>query len=325
MRIWKELSGATAAFAVAIVTTPAAEAQSVFQKLFGFAGPTPQPGPIAPPSFRQSIPAYRFHSHTGVRPGSASARRDRTEDDDIGPPDSGGPYRTVCVRTCDGFYFPLRHNAVRKNFASDIRSCRNACGSDARLFYYSLQGPEGPDAMVDLGGKKYSELAHAFTYRKSLVSGCVCKPVPWSGEEAARHKTYADQEDRELAKDVAFVKAGAATAQAKSETTDAMSDTVAKIDPQDTTDPVAEPAPDLAPSTIDAVPEDASSPDTQSANPETNKPVIERKETPAIVPRPARRRAKSFARINIERVRYRPSAPTSIIRKSRYVWRGYSR
>ena len=44
--------------------------------------------------------------------------------------------------------------------------------------------------MVDLAGRKYKDLPHAFGYRKALVQGCACKPVPWSYEEAARHRQY---------------------------------------------------------------------------------------------------------------------------------------
>ena len=290
MRIWKELLGASAAFAIAIVLTPAAEAQSVFQKIFGFAGPA-QP---APPANRQIIPPQRFQSHGGFHARVDRAQRDQQDDDEIGPPDSAGPYRTVCVRTCDGFYFPLRHNATRKNFASDVKSCRNACGSDARLYYYSLNGPEGPDAMVDLGGKKYMDLPHALAYRKALLSGCTCKAVPWSSEEAARHQGYADKEAVELAKDEAFQKARAEAA-------------ANEITANSTTDDEA----------------DAST--TANANapePDAKKETAQVKEPLAAAPRAPRR-----AKTNVERVRYKPaSAPTLFgFGNKQYVWPGDAR
>jgi hypothetical protein len=62
------------------------------------------------------------------------------------------------------------------------------------LFYYSLRGGS-VDTMVDLAGRPYQELPHAFGYRKTLVSGCTCKPVPWSYEESARHRQYEDAEN----------------------------------------------------------------------------------------------------------------------------------
>jgi Protein of unknown function (DUF2865) len=193
MRIRTAIFAGVAMLSAVLTLTTSARAQSVFQKIFGLGGP-PQPVAVPMPTNRIIIPPHRLQSRATVRTHQSRIRRDQDGEDDIGPPDSAGPYKTMCVRACDGFYFPLRHNARRKNFASDVASCRNACGSDARLFYYSLNGPQGPDAMVDLAGRKYTELPHAFAYRKALVQGCACKPVPWSTEEAARHQSYAEQD-----------------------------------------------------------------------------------------------------------------------------------
>ena len=204
MRHWTGLLSGAATFAGVFAGMPGAEAQSLFQKLFGFgnapqAVPAPVPQSTAAPRPRQIIPSGRLRSFYGMRQMQRRATPER--DDDIGPPDSGGLYKTLCVRTCDGFYFPIRHNARHKNFASDVRSCQNACGPDAHLYYYALSGPEGPDAMVDLAGRKYAELPHALAYRKKMISGCTCKPMPWSAQEAARHKSYAEQEPAVAAND----------------------------------------------------------------------------------------------------------------------------
>lgn len=143
------------------------------------------------------IPAYRFRPRAAPR---HAPRQDAAEDDDaiIGPPDSGGPYRTMCVRACDGFYFPLRHNARRRNFAQDARSCRAACGDEAKLFYYPVHAGS-VQTMVDLAGRPYKDLPVAFGYRKALVDGCTCKPAPWTYQEAARHRSYAEEEKELLA------------------------------------------------------------------------------------------------------------------------------
>lgn len=175
----------------AIALAPPAEAQSFFQKLFGVG-----PGQAPPPAARvpaRPLPSVRFQ-HRRQRswhPSIAPA------EEEIGPPDSGGPYRTVCVRACDGFYFPLRQNAWRRNFASDVKSCRNACGEEARLYYYPVNSGS-TDTMTDLAGRPYTEMPYAFAYRKALVSGCSCKPAPWSREEAARHQSYAVAEAAEV-------------------------------------------------------------------------------------------------------------------------------
>ena len=100
-------------------------------------------------------------------------------------------YRTMCVRMCDGFYFPMSNGVRRGRLYSDSRACRQRCDGEARLFYYPIEGGS-VETMVDLGGRSYSALPNAFRYRKALVDGCTCKPAPWSPEAAARHQGYAN-------------------------------------------------------------------------------------------------------------------------------------
>lgn len=188
MRIRQALLSCAVSISFSITMAPPAVAQSFFQKLFGIGGGQAAPQGLARPQGR-TIPAHRFE----YRPRPYQQSRPDYGDDEIGPPDSGGPYRTMCVRSCDGYFFPLRHDAKRRNFASDAKSCRAACGTEARLFYYSLNGGS-TETMVDLAGRRYKDLPHAFGYRKALVQGCACKPVPWSYEEAARHRQYEEAE-----------------------------------------------------------------------------------------------------------------------------------
>jgi hypothetical protein len=188
MRFRHALASCAVSFITSIALAPPVVAQSFFQKLFGLGGGQSAPQmPYRPQT--HTIPSHRFES----RPRQYYQSHPEDSEDEFGPPDSGGPYRTMCVRSCDGYFFPLRHNAKRRNFASDAKSCRSACGTEARLFYYSLNGGS-TETMVDLSGRKYSDLPHAFGYRKALVQGCACKPVPWSYEEAARHRQYEQAE-----------------------------------------------------------------------------------------------------------------------------------
>jgi hypothetical protein len=100
-------------------------------------------------------------------------------------------YRTMCVRMCDGFYFPMSNGVRRERLYRDNRACMQRCDGEARLFYYPIDGGS-VETMVDLGGRSYSALPTAFRYRKALVDGCTCKPAPWSAAEAARHQGYAN-------------------------------------------------------------------------------------------------------------------------------------
>jgi hypothetical protein len=115
------------------------------------------------------------------------------------PYDSGFPqerpetYRTLCVRTCDGYYFPISFSTMRSEFARDAEKCTASCGSEARLFYHPNPGGKVED-MIDLSGLGYASLPNAFRYRQSLVNGCGCKPEPWSEAETQRHQSYARSE-----------------------------------------------------------------------------------------------------------------------------------
>ena len=52
------------------------------------------------------------------------------------PTSGNGTFRTLCVRTCDGYYFPISFSTTSEHFPADARSCEAICpGTEARLFY----------------------------------------------------------------------------------------------------------------------------------------------------------------------------------------------
>ena len=101
-----------------------------------------------------------------------------------------GTYRTMCVRLCDGYYFPISFSATRDRFARDAKTCESSCGGQARLFIYRNPGADVED-MVDLRGQPYRQLSKAFLYRTEYVPQCRCKPNPWDAEAQERHRMYA--------------------------------------------------------------------------------------------------------------------------------------
>lgn len=98
-------------------------------------------------------------------------------------------YRTLCVRMCDGFYFPISTATSSANFARDADKCSASCGGDARLFYHPSSGAD-IENMLDMTGRAYGSYPIAFKYRKKLVQGCQCRPQPWTEAELARHRAY---------------------------------------------------------------------------------------------------------------------------------------
>lgn len=164
-----------AALSVALVAaaTPSL-AQSLVQRLFGPGG--------------SRTPDYRSDRH---RPFGFSSRTNRTNNYSVWEEDHG-TYRTVCVRLCDGFYFPISASVRRGRLHHDNRACMRRCDGEARLFYYPTDGGSA-GTMVDLRGRRYADLPNAFKYRKTLVAGCGCRPAPWSAEAAAMHEGYRAQ------------------------------------------------------------------------------------------------------------------------------------
>jgi hypothetical protein len=86
-----------------------------------------------------------------------------------------GGYRTLCVRLCDGFYFPISFSTSLSALSRDAAQCSASCGEAGRLFYHPNPGGS-VESMTDLTGRAYISLPTAFSYRKRLLAGCSCRP-----------------------------------------------------------------------------------------------------------------------------------------------------
>jgi len=103
----------------------------------------------------------------------------------------GGTYRTLCVRLCDGFYFPISYSTLPWRFAADAQRCEQSCPTKSRLFVHRNPG-QGVDAMVDLHGHPYASLPTAFLHRIKYVADCTCRGNPWDEVAVARHRALAE-------------------------------------------------------------------------------------------------------------------------------------
>jgi hypothetical protein len=99
-----------------------------------------------------------------------------------------GTYRTVCVRTCDGYYFPISYSTVPNRFADDQRACQRECpASEAVLYSYRNPGEDVSQA-VSLNGQPYTELPNAFRYRKEFTgAACSCRRPGQSWADALKN------------------------------------------------------------------------------------------------------------------------------------------
>jgi Protein of unknown function (DUF2865). len=103
---------------------------------------------------------------------------------DLGP--QSGTYRTVCVRTCDGAYFPVSFATVPARFPDDEKTCRALCpAADAALYAYRNPG-EDMNSAVSVNGQPYTALPNAFKFRSEFNPSCSCKAAGQSWADALK-------------------------------------------------------------------------------------------------------------------------------------------
>ena len=96
--------------------------------------------------------------------------------------DPGGRYRTVCVRLCDGFFYPIHYSTYGSMVGPDAEACQSSCAAPAELYVYRNPGQEIEQA-VSLSGSAYMDLPVALRYRKEYVKGCSCKQAEYNPTE----------------------------------------------------------------------------------------------------------------------------------------------
>lgn len=109
------------------------------------------------------------------------------------PPDQIQPYatyRTVCVRLCDGFFYPISFSTLPSSFPMDADACHNGCAAPAELYVYRNPGGEA-EQMIAPDGRPYSALVNAWRFRKEYVKGCSCKVAEYSEADIAAHENAA--------------------------------------------------------------------------------------------------------------------------------------
>jgi hypothetical protein len=104
-------------------------------------------------------------------------------------------FRTVCVRTCDGSFFPISYAASPAKFASDERVCQRMCpAAEVALYAYRNQGEDIGKA-TSISGRPYTELPNAFRYRQEYNPSCTCKRPGESWATAVGEDTTVERGD----------------------------------------------------------------------------------------------------------------------------------
>jgi Protein of unknown function (DUF2865) len=99
---------------------------------------------------------------------------------------SSGTFRTLCVRTCDGYYFPVSFSTTSSRFANDEKSCATMCpGAETSLYYHGVPDQE-PEEMISLRKVPYASMPTAFKYRRDGVGAtpnCTCQAAAQENTE----------------------------------------------------------------------------------------------------------------------------------------------
>jgi hypothetical protein len=141
-------AGVFAAGLLTFASLGPASAQGIFERIFGGLRHAVE----APAGLPANIQAFA-DPFAGMR----TAPSQRAE---------ANPASGYCVRTSDGFYFPVQAHAG----VSATDACRTFCpASQTRLY-----SGGGIDHAVASDGSRYSDLDTAFLYRKQLVAGSTC-------------------------------------------------------------------------------------------------------------------------------------------------------
>jgi hypothetical protein len=103
--------------------------------------------------------------------------------DPLADPLAGGTYRTLCVRKCDGYYFPISPRATRAQLETDASLCQASCPAAETELFLQPVGQEA-NAAIAMDGTPYTSLPNAFLYRKAVSPGCGCRQPGQSWVEA---------------------------------------------------------------------------------------------------------------------------------------------
>ena len=98
-------------------------------------------------------------------------------------PEAHAGSQAVCVRTCDGSFFPISYSASGSRYGSLEDMCRALCpNADTELFSYAFGGDIAQ--AVAANGQRYMDTPNALKYRTTFDPNCSCKRKGESWAEA---------------------------------------------------------------------------------------------------------------------------------------------
>ena len=87
-------------------------------------------------------------------------------------------FKTLCVRTCDGYFFPMSQASSLSDFDHDQKACEARCpGTDVYVYFHRAIGQKPADMVSSATGSPYSRLPTAYLFKKQGTprpAGCDC-------------------------------------------------------------------------------------------------------------------------------------------------------
>ncbi len=161
----------------------------LFEAIFGGAGAAPEPVarsvPRAPrryASLPDTRPAagQRFVQRT-PRLDGRPVRPSRRERAVVPAAAFAAGTRTVCVRRCDGYVFPLGRLQARADLAVHAAACAAACPNAQTDLFTLAPGRFEMEQSAGLDGRPYLRTGSANLYRRTRVENCSCQPSGVAG------------------------------------------------------------------------------------------------------------------------------------------------
>ncbi len=97
-------------------------------------------------------------------------------------------HRAVCVRLCDGAFFPLTSSPRPGADVSQEDMCRLQCpGAETEAF--RMTDADIENAVSVSTGRRYTSVTNALRFRREFVQGCACRPLGQDWAQAASRGT----------------------------------------------------------------------------------------------------------------------------------------
>lgn len=104
-------------------------------------------------------------------PSVRNIRRIINQPDGMDLPRLGSEFRTMCVRTCDGYFYPMSNAASVGDFERDQKNCESSCpGAEMQVFYSRGMDDDSGSMTSSVTGQPYSELPTAYLYKQANYS-----------------------------------------------------------------------------------------------------------------------------------------------------------